>query len=193
MPTDHALAIALLSGPRSTVSVRQQVIDRNAAGDLKCQHLIMAELRRRSGRTGPAVATLLAAVLLAGCAQTGVSSSPHRRYADTALGKARLMRDATPRIVGAVDVSHAVASLHHSTTGAAVLIDGRLGKQAGTRDLRRRPLLVQYVSASAARKAMAGKRSSGFVERGREVLYFPVNFPPVARKDYRRAMYVGLG
>jgi hypothetical protein len=118
---------------------------------------------------------------------------PRHRYADTALGKAQLMRDATSRIVGAFSITRAaLVGLPGSPTGAAVLIDSRLANRAGRRDLRHRLLLVKYASAAAARVAVAGRNPSGFVERGREVLYFPQNFPSAAREDYRRAMHAGL-
>lgn len=134
-----------------------------------------------------AATAILAA--LTGCEQNGVGYAPHDHDGPGVLGKARLMRDASARIVRVVDVSAAFRS--DSTTGAAVLVDGRLGKRLPADDTRHRPVLVRYTTARAARQAVQNA-PAGYVLRGSDVLYLPPHFPIKAKDDYRRAMYIGL-
>jgi len=74
-----------------------------------------------------------------------------------------------------------------------VLVDGRLGKRLPGTDSRHRPVLVRYTTARAAGQAVQSQPAAGYVLRGRDVLYFPPQFPNKAKDDYRRVMSLGLG
>lgn len=136
------------------------------------------------------VAAILSLALASACDQSSGGSAPARRYADTAVGKARLMRDATRRITQVVDVRVAFSD-EAAVRGAVVLIDQRVGVRLPQEDFRRRPLLVRYASAEAARQAALNNASRANETRGRDVLYLPRHFSAKAEKDYRHAMYVG--
>ena len=100
------------------------------------------------------------------------------------------MRDATPRITRVVDV-RAAFSDEAAVRGAVVLIDQRVGVRLPEEDFRRRPLLVRYASAEAARQAALHSSFRANEIRHRDVLYLPRHFPAKAEKDYRHAMYAG--
>jgi hypothetical protein len=136
------------------------------------------------------VAAILSLALASACGQSSGGSAPARHYADAAVGKARLMRDATPRITRVVDV-RAAFSDEVAVRGAVVLIDQRVGGELPEEDFRRRPLLVRYASVEAARQAALNDSFRANEIRERDVLYLPRHFPARAEKDYRHAMYVG--
>jgi hypothetical protein len=152
---------------------------------------VQPQQRQPLRRVTVLVATILLLAPASACNQSRVSSAPAPRYADSAVGMARLMRDATPRITRVVDVRAAFAD-ETAVRGAVVLIDAHVGRRLPEEDVRRRPLLVRYVSAEAARQAAVGDSSDPTELRGRDVLFLPRHFPAKAEKDYRQATYVGF-
>ena len=177
------------------ISKAQRVIGYRERAPLECHCRAMQPRSgpRRLRRVSATVPTgVVVVALLAACEQTGVSSSaPPGRYAHTAVGMAKLMRDATPRIVRVVDVSE-WPDPSHATVGAVVLIDARLGKRLPDQDVDRRPVLVRYRDKRAAEQAVHDMPRGRYTVRARDVLYLPTHFPAKAADDYRKAMYVGL-
>jgi hypothetical protein len=103
------------------------------------------------------------------CSGDEVGQSPKivAKYANPETGAARLLAHVTARGDGIVNVTNNYPDADGKVVGASVLVDRAIGQGETRAGFRRRPVLVVYVDAHAAKRAVRSRPHKSYLLRAR--------------------------